>query len=286
MKKSMETFSKIFTGLFIFFVLTIGSVQAEAIIIDHTCTDLSQIPSNYIGLVTNSAKMLYAHTSHGSQITVGMQRVEDSDSFYSVAIHANYLPDESGAVCILDPGFFNPQDYFTYGPGRFSTYPSINFSMYSWCNHQNTNSEADTQAYLDGMEALEAAYSHVTFIYMTGNAQADGSAGYNRYLRNNQIRDYCQAHGKILFDFADIDSWYNGQQHTYNYQGHDIPLEHPQFNGSQAGHTTYESCELKASAAWWMMALLMTGGDPPPDPPEDLHFEDEEIKPPFPHEKS
>jgi hypothetical protein len=55
-----------------------------------------------------------------------------------------------------------------------------------------------------------------------------------------------------LFDFADLDCWYNGQQHLVN----GIPMEHPNFHGDEAGHTTYESCENKARAFWWLMARL------------------------------
>ena len=49
--------------------------QGEAIIIDHTCTDLSQIPDYWL----EQAKKLafhYAHTSHGSQINTGLEVVE------------------------------------------------------------------------------------------------------------------------------------------------------------------------------------------------------------------
>jgi len=269
MKKSILAFAA-------FLVFTFTSLLfAGGLVIDHTCTDLSEIPAGDIEQVKNNANMLYAHTSHGSQLTTGLERIEDADSFYSVALLTGSLPDEEGAFCILHPGYLNPEDYFTYGPGRLNTYPAINFSMYSWCSQQNYNSQEDTQAYLDGMEAMEAAYPDVTFIYMTGNAQADGGTGYNRYLRNNQIRQYCQDHNKILFDFADLDSWYNGDQHTYYYNDIWIPLEHPQFDGDEAGHTTYESCELKANAVWWMMAVLLGEEDPPPDPPSNLHFEGE-----------
>jgi hypothetical protein len=66
----------------------------------------------------------------------------------------------------------------------------------------------------------------------------------------------------VLFDFADLDSWWfnpvseEWEHSTYDYDGSTVPVEHPQFNGSEAGHTTYESCEQKGRAVWWMMARL------------------------------
>ncbi len=100
------------------------------------------------------------------------------------------------------------------------------------------------------MTALEAAYPNITFVYMTGNAQSESS---NRYDRNNQIRQYCVENNKVLFDFADLDCWYNGQKNIVN----GIPCEHPRYHGDQAGHTTYESCENKAKAFRYLLARLV-----------------------------
>jgi hypothetical protein len=43
---------------------------AGPIIIDHTCTDLSQIPDVWLEKAKNLT-LHYAHTSHGSQVTTG-----------------------------------------------------------------------------------------------------------------------------------------------------------------------------------------------------------------------
>jgi hypothetical protein len=113
---------------------------------------------------------------------------------------------------------------------------------------QNSLRMMDGQ-YMDAISEIEAQFPDVTFIYMTGNAQSEEQ---NRVSRNNQIREYCQNNNKILFDFADLDCWYNGEQHTVN----GIPMEHPHYYGDEAGHTTYESCENKAKAFWWMLARV------------------------------
>jgi len=240
-------------------ILTCQGLFAQGITIDHNCTDLSQIPSEWIEAVFDGAKLHYGHTSHGSQLTTGLLLIETGDSFYSVALGGS-LPTESGAFCIKDVSR-NPTTYFQYVQNELNSNTDINMSMFGWCSELNSYSEAETQAYLDAMAALETSNPDVTFIYTTGNAQANGSSGYNRFLRNNQIRQYCQLNNKILYDFADLDAWYNGSQNTYIYSSTEVPLEHDQYDGDEAGHTTYESCENKGKAVWWMMARLMGWGD-------------------------
>ena len=250
-----------------------STAYSEAIIIDHTCTDLSQIPDTWIDSVQANQKLHYAHTSHGSQLTTGLQRIENADNKYSQARGLSYLPNEEGAFCIFDgqeyDTYITPEEYWDSEAGKEDTQDvidhnlTINASMWSWCCQLTSYTEAHLQIYLDIIDAFEAANPDVTFIYMTCNAQATGSSGYNRYLRNEQIRNWVLNSGsRVLFDFADLDSWwYNPDteqwgQATYEYDGHTVPKEHPQFNGNEAGHTTYESCEQKGKAVWWMMARI------------------------------
>jgi len=42
-------------------------------------------------------------------------------------------------------------------------------------------------------------------LYMTGHLTGTGASG-NVNVRNNQIRNFCLANNKILYDFADIES--------------------------------------------------------------------------------
>ena len=269
--KSLERKGRMILVFTLFYVLLfVPSGAYTAIIIDHNCTDLSKIPDTWIEQV-KSMKLHYAHTSHGEQLTTGLERIEASDSKYSVAIEYCALPTEAGAFCIFDgqtsETYVEPHLYWDSEEGRadtknvLSNNPAITVSMWAWCCQQDGNEASDTQGYLDAMAMLEAANSGVTFIYMTGNAQAAWGEGYNRYQRNNQIREYCNANNKVLFDFADIDCWYNGDQETYEYEGHTVPVEHSQYSGDEAGHTTYQSCEQKGKAFWWMMARL-AGWDP------------------------
>jgi len=263
-------------GIFIFmtipFILVTYSSIDAAIIIDHLCTDLSEIPLSWIDSVQANCRLHYAHTSHGGQLTIGLERIENTDSTYKIARGISYLPTVPGSFCIFDgqegDSYITPDEYWETVAGMnltrdvLNNNSTINSSMWSWCCQMDGYSESQIQAYLDSITTLEGEYPDVTFIYMTGNAQAEGSGGNNRYLRNEQVRQYCITNDKVLFDFADLDSWwYNPaseewEYSTYDYGGDSIPVEHPQFNGDQGGHTTFESCEQKGKAVWWMMAQL------------------------------
>lgn len=260
--------------------------QALATVVDHTCTDLEAIPEYWIDQVKNCIQSHYAHTSHGSQLTWGLEFLENDDPFYAFEIGYSYLPQSSGEWCIFDgqegETYITPDLYWQTQAGMDMTRavldhnPSLDTSMWCWCTQCDYYGEEEVQAYLDSMAVLESEYPGVTFVYFTGNAQGTGSAGWNRWLRNAQIRDYCESSGRLLFDFEDLDSWwYNPasgwEQHTYLYNGSEIPAEHPHFYGDEYGHTTAESCEQKGRALWWLMALAAGWGGTgiEPGPPED-----------------
>ncbi|TXT56413.1 MAG: hypothetical protein BAJATHORv1_20002 [Candidatus Thorarchaeota archaeon] len=249
------------------------------LIIDHTCLNFDSISLDAIENAQSDVKIHYAHTSHGSQITTGLGLIEGTNSSYSVSIGYASLPATEDTLCIFDgqannggDTYITPDEYWeeesgvALTQGTLDDNPSLTVSLWSWCTQLNSYSTAQVQSYLDTMTSLEEANPDVTFVYMTCNAQADGSSGYNRWLNNEMIREYCIENDKVLFDFADLDSWHNGEQNTYRYHegstNYDVPLEHEDFNGNEAGHTTYSSCEQKAKAFWWMVCEL-AGWDSP-----------------------
>ncbi len=248
-----------------------NSGPSSAYIIDHDCTDLSQVPDQWIQQAREQFKVHYAHTSHGGQIVAGLERLSSSAAAAAVstALDSRYrfyhaycrVPGGGDGLRMMDgqqtsycETYVTPDLYWEGDPGLNITRQvlqsfDVNVSLWSWCSQMDYYSESEVQTYLDAMAALEGEFPDVTFIYMTGNAQ---SSDQNRVDRNNQVREYCRNNRKFCFDFADLDAWYNGEQHLED----GIPMEHPQYHGDEAGHTTYESCRNKGRAFWWLMARL------------------------------
>jgi hypothetical protein len=238
-----------------------GAATAEAlaapVVINHNCTDLDAIPPDAIATAQNVCKWHYARLSHGRQLMVGFTLIEAADPFYAVIWPkaGGSLPVAPGELCI----YTDPVDAESYWVGAgldntraiLTATPELNISAMSWCTELNTASESYVQDYLAAMQTLESEFPTVTFVYFTGTAEYDGAYGYNRSLRNEQIRNFCVANDKVLYDFEDLDSWWfnpdtqEWEQATYLYNGRVVPVEHPMLAGDDAEHTSYESCEQK-----------------------------------------
>jgi hypothetical protein len=247
-----------------------GAGRSAPLIINHLNTDLSQIPLVSIHSIQNDIKVQYGHQSHGLQLTTGLDMIEFGNSAYADTVGGQTLPIVPGSLCFDGTGA-TPEQYWATAAGMNSTrnilraHLSISVSMFCWCVDLDTASVSYVQAYVDSMSKLETEFPSVTFIYMTGNACMNGAGGYNRHLRNEQIRQYCVANNKVLYDFADLDSWYfnpatqGWEQATYVYSGTVVPVQHPQFVNPQCGtcgHANRGSCIQKGNAVWWLMAVL------------------------------
>lgn len=244
----------------------------SAIIIDHTCTDISQVPEYWINQGKDLFKISYGHTSHGSQIVTGMNILEN---LYGSLYDFNYS-GSGGALSFHDnepSGDLGNPDRTTWAqrtrdlletPGN-----DRNFIMWSWCGQADTTPE-NMQIYLDLMSGLEADYPDVTFIYMTGHLNGTGETG-NLHQRNNQIRSHVISNNGVLFDFADIESYDPdgnyfldlGADDGCNYSGGNWADQwcaaHPGDDlctTCSCAHSKPLNCNLKGRAFWWMMARL------------------------------
>jgi uncharacterized protein YjdB len=263
-------------------IIQIAAVQYGQII-DHTCTNLSSIPVYYIERAKASLSIVYEHTSHGSQIIDGMTGLYN----WKGSLYTWNNGGINGALDIHDHGITGGSDLgspdwtswasstrsYLRNPANYD----VNVVMWAWCGQVSTATESNIRTYLSLMSSLETEFPLVKFVYMTGHLDGTGVNG-NLNLRNEQIRNYCRSNNKLLFDFADIESYDPDNVFYLNRRANDNCDYDSDSNGSldknwaiswQSTHTVNTdwywcnsahsqplNANRKAYAAWWMFARL------------------------------
>ncbi len=272
--------------MLLFFIVSVipVSVFSQAIIADHNCTNIKSIPENAILDAKSKLHIAYGHTSHGSQLITGMNNLDEFMGGNGLYVW-NDGPKE---------GFLDIDDNFVGGDLGHngdtawasrtrdylnnSAHSDVNVVIWSWCGGVSDNTEEGIQIYLDKMNELEQDFPNVKFVYMTGHLDGSGEDG-NLHLRNEQIRAYCRNNNKILFDFADIESYDPDGNYFLDKMANDNCDYDTDGNGSRDGNWAEEwqnshtegvdwyDCyaahskplngNLKAYAAWWLWAKLV-----------------------------
>ncbi len=273
-----------------------GAASAP-IVVDHACTDLRKIPQQWIQTAKANLHIAYGHTSHGSQLTTGMTGLVafvnggglglsyPQDFFawnhggaggaldlhdYAMEGDCGYHPDWVRNT----RAYLGPPDPAT---GRGTTHPSTNVILWSWCGQVDDKFQAGAlyDEYLGPMAELENEYPGVLFVYMTGHVDHWDDAA--NKAANHAVRDFCRGNNKILYDFADIES-YDPDGTFYAFPHDDCHYYASADSGSplgnwaaawQASHTEgvdWYLCDSahseplnanrKAYAAWWLWARL------------------------------
>lgn len=262
-------------------------------IIDHSCININSIPVSAINNAKNTLHIAYGHTSHGNQIIIGMNGLDNFKGgtglyLWNDGSQAGYLDIDNNFV---DGDLGNPdretwalrtRDYLNN-----PVYSDVNVVIWSWCG-QADGSEEDINTYLNLMNQLEIDYPDITFVYMTGHLNGSGLTD-NLHLRNEQIREYCRNNKKWLFDFADIESYdpdgvYYGDRYATDACNYDfnndggttqtggdpaLPINPDRnwaldWQSANPGewydcapdHTHPLNGNLKAYAAWWLWARI------------------------------
>jgi hypothetical protein len=267
----------------IFWFLPVIALAQSPVIIDHKCVDFDRIPAEYIDKARGDLKIAYGHTSHGSQITTGMNAIE---KYFDGGIYS-WSHDGSGGSLHMFEGSGYQQGWLDHDCGYsgwadktrdyLDNHSECNVIMWSWCGQVN---DVDLQGlYLDPMEKLEEDYPDVVFIYMTGHVEGLGPDGSLR-AANDKIRDFCSQNNKVLFDFADIERYDpDGEVDYQEYNVTDRCIYHTDAgqrnwatewlnNNSDhllakisaecgnCAHSISLNCVMKGVAAWHMWARL------------------------------
>ncbi|MEN8118830.1 MAG: hypothetical protein ABFS35_00695 [Bacteroidota bacterium] len=180
-------------------------------IFDHGNLDISKIPAEWINSAKDKLHIAYGHTSHGSQLITGMTGLME----WKGDQYKWNNGDMDGALDIRDQimgGDLGHNGSLAWESATRSLLDDtermgdINVVIWSWCGGVSDNTEAGINIYLNAMDQLEKDYPDVQFVYMTGHLDGTGEEG-NLHIRNEQIRKFCNDNNKILYDFADIESY-------------------------------------------------------------------------------
>ena len=239
-----------------------------ALIIDHNNRDITLIPPLWIQAAKQNVIWSYGSTSHGTQLWAGA----DYLSGYVDPPTYNFLkqsdvPPNQGDPAYLRMGYksdfsWNSSAFLNSVRSMLNSAPQANAFMWSWCGEMSWLDTSDVQGYLDMMSQLETEYPGVRFVYMTGHTDTGNQDVLNR--NNQMVRDYVLANDKILYDFADIESWLpDGTE--YPNPNDSCPWcpswcdSHPGFCPEpeiSCAHSHSLNCYLKGQALWWLSARL------------------------------
>ena len=297
---------KYFVLIVLVFIPNFTVLFSQGLLVDHNqahLEDLKRIPPEWIDSAKAKLRIVYWHTSHGSHITTGMSRLDafmGGNGIYSRAEEklpgVLYLVDYFGDLSAGEETW--PQttrDYLDDAANQ-----DVNVVMWSWCQILGHDGD-ENPGYCSRMDSLIAEYGTggtkitsgertvpVRFVFMTGHVNGQGEEGLTNQI-NTYIRNHCISNNRILFDFADIESWdpddnyflddyvndacsylVNGER-TGNWaeewivgkvqmDGEDDTL-HNEPNGGDwyqctAEHSHPVNANMKAYAAWYMFARL------------------------------
>lgn len=300
------------------------STYPQGMIIGHNqahLEDLKSIPPEWIDSAKAKLKVAYFHTSHGSQINSGLTPL---DAF--MGGKGIYLSGEGGGPGIMyfddhyGPDLSNREGTFDDETRVFLDDPAnqeVNVIMWSWCQILGHDGD-ENPGYCSNMDSLIAEYGPggskitsgtrtvpVQFVHMTGHLNGQGEEGRTNEI-NTYIRNHCIANDRILYDFADIESYdpddqyflddYADDECNYLVDGNrtgnwarewaegkvmmdgEDDTTHNEPNGGQwyhcsPAHTHAVNGNMKAYAAWYLFARIAGWEGPDTTPVTGLSAE-------------
>ncbi len=125
--------------------------------------------------------------------------------------------------------------------------------------------QANATTYLSRIEALEKDYPDTIFVYVTlpllrtdrddRPEWRDANVQTNNY--NRAVRDYCETHGKLLFDLADIEAHDpDGKEHTYVHDGETHQTLYTGYAQSSSNYLNDLGSQ-RAALGWYATAAVI-----------------------------
>ncbi len=225
-------------------MLWAGVCGGAPIRIDHLHTDITQLTEVQINRAKAKLHIAYGHTSHGSQLTEGMEGLV---AFANGGGKGLALPRDifawnqggtDGALDLHDYAMEGDVGYYPDWVRHTRAYlddpahARVNVIVWSWCGQMDDKYSAGTleSEYLAPMAALERRYPHVVFVYMTGHVDIWDDAANKAACR--AIRNWCATGNRVLYDFNDIEH-YDPDGRYYEFVNDDCGI----FNGPAGTET-------------------------------------------------
>ncbi len=256
--------------------------------INHNHTDITELAESDINFAKSNLHISYGHTSHGSQITSGMTGLVGfangggKYSSFSTDIFKWNNGGTDGALDLHDYAMGGDVGYYPQWYDNTVSYlddpgnGDVNVVMWSWCGQVDSKYASGTlhSEYLAPMTLLEESYPNVIFVYMTGHVDHWDDA--NTKAANQMIRQYCADNDKILYDFADIESYDpDGIYYEYPHDNCDYysgpggsaignwatewratHTENIDWYSCSSAHSDALNANQKAYAAWHLFSML------------------------------
>lgn len=235
------------------FLLFFAPAAESATVADHTAiARFDSIPAAVFQEIRDEFSGYFGHTSHGGQLIAGMGMLAavDETKYDAPAI----------VEVASDLGELGSLVWNTQTRQWLALHPETNLVIWSWCGGASTNTPEGIAIYLDAMDRLETDFPAIVFVYMTGHLDGTGVDGV-LYRNNNLIRDYCRSNDKVLYDFADIESW-DPDGNYYPDESDacgwclDWCATHSCADCGLCEHSHCFNCEQKGKAFWWLLATL------------------------------
>jgi hypothetical protein len=227
-------------------------VTADGTKADASCVEQFELIPPATMADVGALRVYYGHTSHGSQLSTGLDMIEAADSRYAQpALH------EPGGDLGHDGDLAWEAATRAYLAGHAAETDVV---IWSWCGGCSDNTPEGIDTYLNAMNQLEIDFPDIVFVYMTGHLDGTGVDG-TLYANNDRIRDYCDAHEKWFFDFADIESYdpagnyYPDERDSCGWcVNWCLQNECPPCDG--CAHSHCFNCWQKGKAFWWLLARI------------------------------
>lgn len=259
-------------------VSLLASSPCPAQTINHSYIDgvpaLPQATKDAIG----QQKWFFSHASVGGNMIDGMsalhsenqnwyQLVPGSVGFNSGQSRANNPPTPTVAGTVYECQRGNPgwqakitifQNSVNVSGWRSPACPIV---MDKFCY---IDQDANATTYTNAMTGLEAAWPTTIFVYMTMPlTTSEDSDNVLRNQYNTAVRQYCQTHGRLLYDIADMEAWSpgpTGVQYTFTSGGQTYQK---MYNGysSDGGHLNSTGCKRIATGWYAVAAAIATAPD-------------------------